>query len=241
MLGDLAAGFGLFAGYFVVAASLLLALRAVLAPPREVFRKMLHLICVMSVLVLVNLIDTWYIAAAVALLFGLTAYVAIWYVERHTDHIHVLMPRRRGEIRSSLVIVFLMMAVLIAIFWGWMGEEWKYIVVVAVMTWGYGDAAAALVGKAVGRHPIRHPWVEGAKTREGSIAMWALSAGVLLVSLMRYTAWPWYLCLVCALLVAPICALVELVSHDGLDTITVPFAAAIPTVALLALYSLVGG
>ena len=58
MLGDLAAGFGLFAGYFVVAASLLLALRAVLAPPREVFRKMLHLICVMSVLVLVNLIDT---------------------------------------------------------------------------------------------------------------------------------------------------------------------------------------
>ena len=240
MVGELAVGLGLYAGYFLAGAALLFALRAVLAPPGEVFRKMLHLLCVMSVLVLVNLIDTWYIAAAVALLFAVLAYGAIWYVERRTDRIQVLMPRRSGEIRSSLVIVFVMMAGLIAVFWGWMGEEWKYIVVVAVMTWGYGDAAAALVGKAVGRHPIRHAWVEGAKTREGSVAMWALSAGVLLVSLMRYTAWPWYLCLVCALLVAPICALVELVSHDGLDTLTVPFAAAIPTVAVLALFSRMG-
>lgn len=240
VLKDLAIGYGLFAGYFAVAASLLLAIRSLVAPPRELFRKMLHLICVMSVLVLVNALATWYVAAAVAMLFALTAYVAISFAERRLGHLAVLCQRQSGEIRSSVMIVFTMMAMLIALFWGWMGEEWKYLVVVAVMTWGFGDAAAALVGRAIGRHPIRHPWVEGTKTKEGTIAMYAVSTGVLLVSLMRYTALPWYVCLAGALLVAPIGAVAEMVSHRGLDTITVPFAVAVPTFFWLLLVSAAG-
>ena len=152
----------------------------------------------------------------------------------------MLVQRKNGEIKSSLIIVFFMMAMLIAIFWGLMGEQWKYIIIVSVMTWGFGDAAAALVGKAYGRNPIKHPWIDGTKTREGTIAMCSVSATAILLCLMIYTSLPWYLCVVGAILVAPISAVIELISHHGLDTITVPFATAIPMFSLMILFSYIG-
>jgi phytol kinase len=114
------------------------------------------------------------------------------------------------------------------------------MVVVSVMAWGFGDAAAALVGKAWGRRRIQHRWVDGAKTMEGTGAMYAVSSVAILGSLMAYTALPWYWCLVAAVLIAPICAVVELISHRGIDTITVPYATAASTFVLLNLLSVTG-
>jgi dolichol kinase len=240
MLHEVLAGFGMFIGYYAIAASLLLIIRACLKPPKELFRKLLHLVCVMSVLVLLYAFDTWYLAMFVAIAFALVLYPIIAFIERFPKIIGIFNQRKSGEIRSSLMVVFLMMAILIAIFWGWLGEQWKYIIIISVMAWGFGDAAAALVGKAFGRNPITHPWVEGTKTREGTIAMYSVSGAVILLSLILHTSLPWYLCLVGALLVAPICAMVELISHHGLDTITVPFATAIPIFSLMILLSFLG-
>lgn len=240
MLREALAGFGIFIGYFVILGSLLLIVRALFKPPRELFRKMLHLVCCTSVFVLLYAFDTWYLAMSAALAFALLVYPVIVFAERFPPIMDILVQRRGGEIRSSLMIVFTMMAGLIVVFWGALGEQWKYIIIVAVMAWGFGDAAAALVGKAWGRHPIRHRWVEGAKTREGTIAMYAISAATILLSLLAYAPVPWYLCLVAALLVAPICAVVELISHRGIDTITVPVATAIPVLALMLLFSFMG-
>jgi len=240
MLDEFLAGFGLFLGYYVIAASLLLIVRAFLKPPKELFRKMLHVACVMSVLVLLYAFDTWYLAMFTAIVFALALYPIITYIERFPKVMEMLIQRKNGEIKSSLVIVFFMMAMLITIFWGWLGEEWKYIIIVSVMAWGFGDAAAALVGKSMGQKPINHPWVEGTKTREGTVAMFFVAAIAILLCLMIYTSLPWYLCLVGALIVAPICAAVELISHHGLDTITVPFATAIPMFSLMILFSNMG-
>ena len=233
-------GLGLFCGYYAVAVYLLLVIRVFFKPPRELVRKLLHVTCVMSVLVLLNEFDTWYLAMLAAIVFALALYPIISYLERFPKLMDMLIQRKDGEIKSSLIIVFLMMAILIAIFWGWLGEEWKFVIIISVMAWGYGDAAAALVGKAFGRHPIKHPLVEGAKTKEGTFAMYFVSGIVILVSLLVYTLLPWYLCLIGALLVAPICAVVELISHNGIDTITVPFATAIPIFTLIMLFSFMG-
>jgi phytol kinase len=175
-----------------------------------------------------------------AVVFALALYPVITYIERFPKVMEMLIQRKNGEIKSSLIIVFFMMAVLIALFWGWMGEQWKYIIIVSVMTWGFGDAAAALVGKAFGRNRISHPWVDGNKTMEGAIAMCSVSAIAILLCLILYTSLPWYLCLAVALVIAPICAVVELISHNGLDTITVPFATAVPIFTLMILFSFMG-
>jgi dolichol kinase len=240
MLGEVLTGFGMFVGYYVIAASLLLIIRAFLKPPKEVFRKLLHVACVMSVFMLLYAFDTWYLAMAVPIVFAVALYPLIAAVEKFPKIMEILVQRKKGEIRSSLMIVFFMMAMLIAVFWGLMGEEWKYVIIVSVMAWGYGDAAAALIGKALGRNPINHRLVEGTKTREGTIAMYFVSAIAILLCLMVYTSLPWYLCLLAALLVAPICAIVELISRNGLDTITVPFGTAIPIFSLMMLFSNMG-
>jgi dolichol kinase len=164
----------------------------------------------------------------------------IGFIEKFPKIMEIFVQRKSGEIRLSLIIVFIMMAILIAVFWGWLGEQWKYIIIVSVVTWGFGDAAAALVGKAFGRNPIKHHLVEGTKTREGTIAMYSISAIAILICLMVYTTLPWYLCLAGALLIAPISAIVELISHHGLDTITVPFATAIPIFSLMIMFSFMG-
>ena len=240
MLSEFMSGFGLFIGYYIIAVLLLLIIRAYLKPPKELFRKLLHMTCVSSVLVLLYAFDTWYLAMYTVIVFALVLYPVIAYTERFPKVMEILIQRKKGEIKLSLLIVFFMMAVLIAIFWGLMGEQWKFIIIVSVMAWGFGDAAAALVGKAFGRHPINHRWVEGTKTREGTNAMYFVSAIAILICLMIYTSMPWYLCLSGAFLVAPICAIVELVSRNGMDTITVPLATAFPIFSLMILFSLMG-
>ena len=70
--------------------------------------------------------------------------------------------------------------------------------------------------------------------------MYFVSAIAILICLMIYTSMPWYLCLSGAFLVAPICAIVELVSRNGMDTITVPLATAFPIFSLMILFSLMG-
>lgn len=240
MLGEALTGFGLFVGYYVIAVIILLFIRRFLKPGKELFRKLLHITCVMSIWVLLYAFDTWYLAMLTSIIFAIVLYPVISFIERFPKVMEILIQRKEGEIKSSLMIVFLMMAILIFLFWGWSGEQWKYIIVVSIMTWGFGDAAAALVGKALGRNLITHPWVEGTKTREGTIAMYFVSAISILICLIVYTSLPWYLCLVGALLVAPICALVELISRQGLDTITVPFATAVPIFTLMILFSFMG-
>lgn len=240
MLREVLAGFGVFTVYYIIAALILLIVLALLKPPKELFRKLLHLTCAMSVIVLLHVFNTWYLAMLAAIAFPIFLYPLISFIERFPKIIGIFNQRKRGEIRSSLIISFFAIGMLIAIFWGWLGEQWKYIIIVSVMAWGFGDAAAALVGKAFGRNLIRHRWVEATKTREGAIAMYSVSAVVILLSLIIYTSLPLYLCLAGALLVAPICAVVELISHHGLDTITVPFATAIPIFSLMILFSFMG-
>ena len=165
-------GFGLFIGYFIVAGLPLILLKANHKTPFEVARKMYHFVIVLSIFPLLNLFSTWYVAVLAALAFlvhrvsGSRAGGTLRLIQA------IAVERECGEFKRSLVIVQLSLALLITIFWGLLGIDWQYVAVVAVMAWGFGDAAAALVGKKFGRRKIQHPRVEGAKTVEGTLAMY---------------------------------------------------------------------
>lgn len=229
-------GFFVFIAYYIIGASLLLLIHKVFSIPRELFRKMLHMVCVLSIFVLLYAFDTWYWAACSALLFALLIYPVIGFLERYPRFMEILVERKSGEIRSSLMLVFFMMALMIAVFWGIFGPGRKVVIAAAVMAWGLGDAAAALVGKALGKHPIHHPRVEGPKTLEGTLAMGIVSACAVFITLLCYGILPWYFSFIVACLVAPICALTELYSRNGIDTFTVPLAAGLPICLLIELF-----
>lgn len=234
-------GLGILVGYYIAAVLIIFLLRSLFVIPGELMRKMLHLVCAMSVYPLLYAFQTWYVAVLGVAVFMLLAFPLIGALAKIPKLYAILRERKHGEIRSSLMIVSGMQAILITIFWGILGEEWKYVILVAIMAWGFGDAAAALVGKAVGKHKIRHRWVEGTKTWEGSAAMYIASAVAVFVTLMICAPLPWLSCLLITLIVSFVSAYVEVISHHGVDTITVPLAVSASTYALVQLFVWIGG
>lgn len=240
MLREALLGRVAFVGYYLVMVAVLFAARRLFGLSGELFRKLFHISVAASVFVLLHAFQTWYLAALAAVGFGTVVYGVMFFLERYPGVMRALEERRPGEIRSSLAVMFFTIAALIALGWGWLGPGSKYMVIVPVMAWGFGDAAAALVGKRWGRRRLRGRWLDGKKTAEGTLAMVAFATAAAFLTLLGYTGWPWHVCLAAAVLVAPVAALTELVTRNGMDTITVPFATFAWLLVVTRLFALAG-
>ena len=100
-------------------------------------------------------------------------------IERFSEFI---TERKKGELKSSLLLVFGMFAFIITVCWGLLGDP--YLVLASVYAWGFGDAAAALIGKRFGKHKIRWKYTDGKKSAEGSTSMYVLSFVTVCIILM---------------------------------------------------------
>lgn len=225
--------FGWFVLYILAAAAILIVIHLSCRLPRELFRKLLHIPALSSAVVLVWVADNWMAASLSALLFAAIVYPVLKGLERWKGYNDLFVQRREGEVKKSLLMLFLCIAALIALCWGLLGMP--YIAVTAILMWGVGDGAAALVGTRFGRHHIRLPHADHKKTWEGSAAMMltAFAVGAATLRVMTPMAWP--AVLLTAGLTAPLAALVEMLTHNGNDTVSVPLA----LTAALALLSLV--
>lgn len=239
---DLLAAVALIVYYLVGLLAIPTMLKAWSKLPSEVIRKMQHVTYSLSVFILLRLFSTWYMAVAAAFVLVLLAYPALYFLEKTSVYKRLFVDRtdRGGELRKQLLYVQLSFAILILVFWGILGAKWQYMVAVAVMAWGFGDAAAALVGKFLGKRTIIHAWVEGAKTHEGSMAMMLAAFVAVFLTLLFLSELSWYISLLVALVVAPICAVVELFSKRGTDTLTIPLATAAVAFPLVVLFSYLG-
>jgi len=234
MQHEFAVGFGTLLGYFAVCASGALLLRHYVTVPREVFRKTLHMILLGSVFVFAYAFRTWWVSAAAAVAFAVLVYPLLAVAERLPGYSELLTERKAGEIKRSLLVVFGMFTVLIAVCWGWLGE--RYLVIASVLAWGLGDAAAALVGKRFGRHFIEGRFVEGRKSLEGTLAMFAVSFAAVMVVLLVQGSVAWYGYVPVATATAAVAAVVELYTRNGMDTLTCPLAAAATLIPLVHLW-----
>ncbi len=230
MISDLWGALILIAYYLVMLVVFPIFLKTILKVPNEYVRKLQHVGYTLSVFLLLELFSSWYIAIAAICLLVIIAYPFLLFTEKLPIYRRFFVDRSKtgGEYRKQLIFAQLSFALLILIYWGLLGVKWHYVVAVAVMAWGFGDAAAALVGKAFGRRHVLHRWIERAKTCEGTIAMILISGLALFFTLFFYAGKPWLSSMLIALLVAPVCGMVELFSRRGNDTLTVPlFTAAL--------------
>jgi phytol kinase len=241
-LSDLV-GAGILLAYYVLVCGLLpVLLKVWTRTPAEWVRKIQHVAYSLSIFLLLKLFSTWYVAVAAAFLLVVVAYPLLLSLERrrYTTTLFVARPGSGGELRRQLVYVQLTFTLLILFFWGVLGADWRHIGAVAIMAWGFGDAAAALVGKAFGRRRVLHACIEGAKTYEGTGAMIVTAALALFLSLLFFAGYPWYVSLFIALLVAPVAGVVELFSRRGADTLTVPLSTAALILPLVHLFTFLG-
>ncbi len=233
-------GMGLYIGYLLALGVPAILLKVRFNVPFEIIRKVYHMVITLSIFPLVTFFHTWYVAALSALLLALIIYPLLAWAERASFYQRIAVERSGGEFKTSLIIVQVSMALMISVFWGLLGAQWKYVAVVAVMAWGFGDAAAALVGKTFGRRKIRHPRIEGTKTMEGTQAMYVTAGLAIFFTMLIYGGQPWLMSLAVALLVAPVCAIIELFSKRGMDTLTVPISTGIAVLSWMALFTFLG-
>ena len=129
-----------------------------------------------------------------------------------------------------------MFSVVIAVCWGIIGD--KTLVFACIYAWGFGDGAAALVGKRFGKHFVTGRFVERRKSLEGTAAMFAVSFVVVMTILLIRGGLKWYGYVPIASLTAAVCAAVELYTLGGYDTITCPFAAGLVILPLVRVFAL---
>ncbi|MBQ6395430.1 MAG: hypothetical protein IJH87_03700 [Atopobiaceae bacterium] len=214
-----------FLGVIIPCAIVLLLIHAFVEIPRPVFRKVLHTVAFGSSAFMVRIAASWPAAALTSVLFAVVVYPLLAIAERIPGYDELLTQKKPGEVKKSLLLLFLGEAVVIAIGWG--VTSCQAIAVAAILMWGVGDAAAALVGIYLGEHVI--PWSisDGKKTFEGTGAMLVCALILGFASLILLTDAS--LAKV-ALVIVPsaiICAASELVSKDGNDTVLVPLATVI--------------
>lgn len=227
---------GIYIGLIAALAAILLIVRFTTKVPDYIFRKLLHIVAFTSILPLAYSTNIWWIAVAVEVLFLILVIAALWFFERFPFYKNLFVEKAKHEVIVSFITLFSLIALMLAVFWGILGAEHKYIAVAAIMAWGPGDAVAAIAGKKYGKHKLQGRWIEGVKSVEGSVGMAIASFACVFPILLFMSNHPWYISFIFSLAIAPIASLTELFTKKGWDTITVPVVS-----ALVLCFSLIWG
>ena len=227
-------GTGVVCVYYVVMASAALLARKLIKIPDELFRKTLHLILLLSYIPFAFAFETWWKSVILTVVLEILIYPILVLAEKLPLYSHLTTERKQGELKSSLILSFTMLAVCNTVCWGLLGD--KYFGLACMYAWGVGDAFAALVGKRFGKHKITWKYADGKKSVEGSLAMFVSSAlAVVCVLLVHdHLTWPAYIAIPIAGSAAA--TVVEMVSKDGMDTVFCPTAAMLVMVPLMAFF-----
>ncbi len=208
-------GFLVLCGYFLLCAAASILCRKTLKIKDEIFRKILHYILLGSVFVLTYVNKTWWKSALSCVLFIVSVYPILCVAERSQSYSETVTERKKGELKSSLILVFFTFAVVISVCWGLFLN--KHIVIAVILCWGVGDSFAALIGKRFGKRKIYKD-----KTLEGSLAMAITSFITVFIVFIAASLLPWYLSLVTAFVAAITVSVIELFTPNGFDTVTCP-------------------
>ncbi len=220
--------------YFAIAASTALVCHYLFPIPKELFRKILHFILLGSFLVFIFAYPSWQSAALAAIIFELLVWPILAFFERYKGYSELTTERKKGELKNSLLLVFTMFAIVVAICWGCFND--KYLALASLYAWGIGDAFAALIGKQFGKHKIKAPKLDGKKSYEGTGSMFFVSFVTVTIILLCRGGLDVTPCLIIAFVVAIVAALTELYSKNGNDTIICPLSAMITLLPLVYLF-----
>ena len=222
---------GIYLGFIIAFAVTLILLRLLVRIPDYIFRKLLHTVAFTSVLPLVLGTKIWWIAVLVEIVFLIVVIFALHFFEHFPFYSALFVEKGKHEVITSFILLFSMITAMLAAFWGGFGDDGIFITVAALMAWGPGDAAAAIVGRKYGKHHLSGKWIEGVKSAEGTIAMGVTSFICTFVTLYFLSGFSLVQILDLCLIIAPVSAFVELYTKHGLDTITVPISASLILIA----------
>ncbi len=222
--------FGIFLAYVIPALVILVPIRFLTGIPSFVFRKLLHIVAFTFSALMILVSQSWQATALACAVAALVIYPVLTICEKEHWYARLLVQKSPGEIKRSMIMIFSIVAAVVLVAWGALDQQ--KLAAAAILMWGTGDAAAALVGIPFGRHKVKSRWTDGKKSWEGSAAMLLVSflSGLVVLLLAQKAALPRALC--AAGIAAVLGTATELFSPSEYDTVTVPV---IITAALLLL------
>ena len=210
-----------------VAGLIVLFIRFVIKPKDYVYRKILHIASILTVFSFILSSHTWWIVVLDILTILLLINITLIIIERFKFYKLLFVDKSHHEILRMINAYYLIMTLLVLLFYGLRGEEYKYLVIVSILSWGLGDALAALIGIRLGKNNLNLPFVDKSKTIEGSVSMLVTSFVTCLVTLIIFMNLPTWKMVIAPLLVAISITYIEAISKEGVDNIFCPLIASI--------------
>lgn len=214
--------FGKFILFILPCVAVLIPIKFLTRVPQFVFRKLLHLVAFSSTLWILVVAESWQAASLTSCMIALLLYPVLAFLEKESWYHDLFIQKKSGEIKKSLLLLFFMFAAVTAVGWGIFGKP--YVVALAILMWGTGDAAAALVGIPFGKHKVNLKFTNGKKSWEGTIAMFLTSLVCGFLVSCVYYRFSFLKSLLPILAGSIVGAATELFSPSEYDTVTVPIA-----------------
>lgn len=206
--------------FLVPALMILLPVRFLTKLPSFVYRKLLHFVAFTSVSLMILAAKSWQAAALTSVLIAIVVYPILAAFENKPWYGKLFVQKTPGEIKRSLLLLFLMFAALITVAWGLFDQP--QLAATSILMWGTGDAAAALIGIPCGKHKVHSRLTDGKKSWEGSLAMFAVSLLSGMIMLLFTQDMGFLRLLLIASFASVLGTATELFSPSEYDTVTVP-------------------
>ena len=208
-----------------VAGLVVLFIRFVIKPKDYIYRKTLHMSAILTVFCFIIPSHTWWIVVLDILTILFLINVTLFILERTKLYKMLFVDKSHHEILKMINAYYLIMVILVLVFYGLRGEENKYLVITSILSWGLGDACAAIVGISFGKHKLNMSFVDESKTIEGSVACLIASFIACLVTIIVFMHYPIWKYIVAPLLLSLSLTYVEAISKKGMDTVYCPLTA----------------
>ena len=153
--------FGVLAAYIIPSVLVLLPIRFLTSLPSFIFRKLLHIVAFTCVSLMILAAHSWQAAALASVIIAAVIYPLLMAAEHERWYPRLFVEKKPGEIKKSMLMLFLMFAALIAVCWGVFGKP--QLAAIAILMWGTGESAAALVGIPFGKHKVKSKLTDGKK------------------------------------------------------------------------------
>lgn len=224
---------GVLIAYIIPCVLVLLPIRFLTKVPSFIFRKLLHIVAFSCVTIMTLSANDWKAPALASVVIAAVLYPLLRMLENEPWYGKLFVQKEPGEIRKSLLMLFLMFAAVISVAWGIFGKP--YIAAASILMWGTGDAAAALIGVPFGKHKVHLKGTDGKKSWEGSAAMFAVSVACGFCVIFFRHRMPLGLALLSAAISALLATATELFTPSEYDTVTVPTVTAAALIVLEAI------
>ena len=189
--------------------------------PQDFTRKIVHVGAGMWIFALYGLFDTWYWGV-----FPIATFIVFNFVSYKFKLVKAM---DLSDSSPGTVYFVVSITILLSCFWP-RGQFWIAAVGIMAMTWG--DAFAAIVGRAWGSHPYfirRHR-----RSFEGSFAMFGFSFVSMGIVMAVGSGLDWPTVLGLSLILATIATFLEAIALSGLDNLLVPIGTSLTLFALVA-------